>query len=97
MQCHGTPLRRFYAVAHRRWTEGNCVAASRSIECGGRHARVSRRGRPGHSWCGWTQMSIRYSTIEGVRQLLQFADHLEVVEPHEARTRVAELAADLAR
>ncbi|MDQ1182099.1 hypothetical protein [Rhodococcus sp. SORGH_AS_0301] len=42
-------------------------------------------------------MSIRYSTIEGVRQLLQFADHLEVVEPHEARTRVAELAADLAR
>ncbi|MBM7417131.1 MULTISPECIES: YafY family protein [Nocardiaceae] len=46
---------------------------------------------------GWTQMSIGYSTIEGVRQLLQFADHIEVVEPQEARTHLAELAADLAR
>jgi predicted DNA-binding transcriptional regulator YafY len=45
---------------------------------------------------GWRQVTIRYPESESVRQLLQFADHIEVLAPAEARDRVRELAADLA-
>jgi predicted DNA-binding transcriptional regulator YafY len=45
---------------------------------------------------GWHQVTIRYPERESVRQLLQFADHIEVLAPAEARDRVRELAADLA-
>lgn len=45
---------------------------------------------------GWCQLTIRYPEQESVRQLLQFADHIEVLAPPEARERVQELAADLA-
>jgi predicted DNA-binding transcriptional regulator YafY len=44
----------------------------------------------------WRLMTVRYETIEGVRQLLQFGDHVKVVEPVEARHRIFELAGDLA-
>lgn len=46
---------------------------------------------------GWCRMRVRYPELESVRQLLQFGDHLEVVDPPEARARVAALAADLVR
>ncbi|SHG51844.1 Predicted DNA-binding transcriptional regulator YafY, contains an HTH and WYL domains [Jatrophihabitans endophyticus] len=42
-------------------------------------------------------VTVAYESVEGVRQLLQFGDHVEVLDPPEARRRVAELAADLAR
>jgi predicted DNA-binding transcriptional regulator YafY len=45
---------------------------------------------------GWHQVTIRYPERESVRQLLQFADHIEVLAPAEARDRVRELGADLA-
>jgi len=45
---------------------------------------------------GWCRVTIRYPERESVRQLLQFADHIEVLAPPEARERVRELAADLA-
>lgn len=45
---------------------------------------------------GWCEVTIRYPEPESVRQLLQFADHIEVLAPAEARERVRELAVDLA-
>ncbi|MCL2582585.1 MAG: WYL domain-containing protein [Streptosporangiales bacterium] len=45
---------------------------------------------------GWCRVTIRYPELEAVRQLLQFADHIEIVAPPEARERLRELAADLA-
>ncbi|WP_300678879.1 WYL domain-containing protein [Nocardioides sp.] len=45
---------------------------------------------------GWSPVAVTYDDPEGVRQLLQFADHLEVLTPASARSRIAELAADLA-
>jgi predicted DNA-binding transcriptional regulator YafY len=46
---------------------------------------------------GWCRANVRYPDLESVRQLLQFGDHIEVLAPAEARQRVRELAADLAR
>lgn len=45
---------------------------------------------------GWCLITVRYPEIESVRQLLQFADHLEVLTPIVARERLAELAANVA-
>lgn len=38
------------------------------------------------------RISVNYSQVGGVRQLLQFGDSLEVLEPAEARTLTAQLA-----
>ena len=35
---------------------------------------------------------IRYPDVESVRQLLQFGDHIEVLAPETARTRIGQLA-----
>lgn len=51
----------------------------------------------GPAGAGWLRVSIGYPNIESVRQLLQFSDHIEVTGPAQARRRIAELAADLAR
>ncbi|UNX54007.1 YafY family transcriptional regulator [Georgenia sp. TF02-10] len=45
---------------------------------------------------GWCTVVLRYPDIESVRQLLQFADHVEVLAPDAARERVRQLATDLA-
>ncbi|WP_247048244.1 helix-turn-helix transcriptional regulator [Arthrobacter rhizosphaerae] len=45
---------------------------------------------------GWCLVRLRYPDLESVRQLLQFADHIEVLTPDKARERVQQLAADLA-
>jgi len=42
-------------------------------------------------------ITVGYETLDGVRHLLQFSDHLEVIGPPEARARVAALAEDLLR
>lgn len=44
----------------------------------------------------WCIATLRYPDIESVRQLLQFADHIEILGPDAARERVHRLAADLA-
>jgi predicted DNA-binding transcriptional regulator YafY len=44
----------------------------------------------------WRLMTVHYESIEAVRQLLQFGDHVNVVEPVEARQRIYELAGELA-
>lgn len=44
----------------------------------------------------WTLITVQYDEIESVRQVLQFGDHIRVVEPPEARHRVQELAQTLA-
>ncbi|MET0820522.1 MAG: WYL domain-containing protein [Aeromicrobium sp.] len=44
----------------------------------------------------WCIVTLRYPDIESVRQLLQFADHIEVLAPHAARERLRQLAVDLA-
>ncbi len=56
-------------------------------------ARIHGIAPPENGWC---QLTIRYPEPESVRQLLQFADHIEVLAPPEARERVRELATDLA-
>lgn len=43
----------------------------------------------------WSTLIVRYPDIESVRQLLQFGDHIEVLEPEAARIRVCQLANDL--
>ncbi|GAA2028496.1 WYL domain-containing protein [Yaniella flava] len=45
----------------------------------------------------WSQVAIQYKEIEAVRQLLQFADHIEVLAPAAARQRLHELAEDLVK
>jgi predicted DNA-binding transcriptional regulator YafY len=42
------------------------------------------------------RIMIGYDQLDGVRQLLQFGDHIEVTDPPEARALVAELAGVLA-
>lgn len=44
----------------------------------------------------WCMATLRYPDIESVRQLLQFADHIEILGPGAARERIHRLAADLA-
>jgi len=44
---------------------------------------------------GWCTAVVRYPDLEGVRQLLQFGDHVEVLSPEEARDRIRQLAQDL--
>jgi len=44
----------------------------------------------------WCVITLRYPDIESVRQLLQFADHIEILGPDAARERIHLLAADLA-
>ncbi|GAA2007257.1 WYL domain-containing protein [Brevibacterium samyangense] len=45
----------------------------------------------------WIPITVHYRELEGVRQLLQFGDHIEVLGPPEARALIARLAADLTR
>ncbi len=45
---------------------------------------------------GWCTVVVRYPDIESVRQLLQFGNHIEILAPESARTRVSQLARDLA-
>jgi predicted DNA-binding transcriptional regulator YafY len=45
---------------------------------------------------GWCPVGVRFHEVEGVVQLLQFAHHIEVLGPPEARRHVAALAADVA-
>ncbi|WP_418907091.1 helix-turn-helix transcriptional regulator [Glutamicibacter endophyticus] len=45
---------------------------------------------------GWCTVAIRYPSLESVRQLLQFGDHIEILTPQEARERIVQLARDLA-
>ncbi|WP_241385800.1 helix-turn-helix transcriptional regulator [Rhodococcus sp. CH91] len=42
-----------------------------------------------------TRITVAYESIEGVRQLLQFGDHIEILGPPEARALVAGLAENL--
>ncbi|MCZ4520065.1 YafY family protein [Rhodococcus ruber] len=44
---------------------------------------------------GLCTVVIRYPDVESVRQLLQFGDHIEVLAPETARTRIGQLAQDL--
>lgn len=43
------------------------------------------------------RITVGYDQLDGVRQLLQFGDHIEVVDPPEARRLVAHLAEVIAR
>lgn len=40
---------------------------------------------------------VRYRQMEGVRQLLQFGDHIEITDPPEARALTGRLGAEIAR
>ncbi|REF35331.1 helix-turn-helix transcriptional regulator [Thermasporomyces composti] len=46
---------------------------------------------------GRVRVTVGYDQLDGVRQLFQFADHIEVLDPPEARDLVARLARDLAQ
>ncbi|MGB7363454.1 MAG: WYL domain-containing protein, partial [Rhodococcus sp. (in: high G+C Gram-positive bacteria)] len=56
----------------------------------------SRMGRTSEVGSEWTNITLSYNDIQGVRQLLQFGDNIEVIGPPRARKVVATLAADLA-
>jgi predicted DNA-binding transcriptional regulator YafY len=43
------------------------------------------------------RIAVGYESVDGVRQLLQFGDHIEIVDPPEARALVLGLARALAR
>ncbi|MCL1869319.1 MAG: WYL domain-containing protein [Promicromonosporaceae bacterium] len=45
---------------------------------------------------GWCPVSVRVGAIAGVVQLLQFAHHIEVIGPPEARAHLADVAAAVA-
>lgn len=73
----------------------------------GVHEPDDAAGRPGVAGAGTgeqdtdehdtVEITVRYEHPEGVRQLLQFADHIDVLSPPEARRRIHELAAHIAR
>ena len=42
------------------------------------------------------RITVAYDQLDGVRQLTQFTDHIEVIDPAEARELVRKLAADMA-
>lgn len=44
---------------------------------------------------GWLTITVAYPDIESIRQLLQFGDHIEVLDPPEAVQRVHDLAHQL--
>ncbi|GAA2020491.1 WYL domain-containing protein [Nakamurella flavida] len=56
----------------------------------------SRIHEVGDPVAGWCRVTLRYPDVESVRQLLQFADHIQVLDPPEARERVARLAREMA-
>lgn len=56
----------------------------------------SRIAEIGDDEDGWCAMTVRFADVRGVRQLLQFAEHLEVLGPPQARALIREAAADLA-
>ena len=55
--------------------------------------RLVHVSEPHDDWC---HVTIRYPTLESVRQLLQFGDHIEILRPKAARQRAQELAYELA-
>ncbi|MBF8175791.1 WYL domain-containing protein [Streptomyces olivaceus] len=46
---------------------------------------------------GRVEITVSYGQLDGVRQLLQFGDHIEVVGPQAARRLIGRLAAGIAR
>lgn len=46
---------------------------------------------------GFSTLTVAYEQIGGVRQLLQFGDHIRVTEPEEARELVAQLATKIVK
>lgn len=44
---------------------------------------------------GWAQITVRYPEIESVRQLLQFGDHVRILEPAEAVSRFHDIATQI--
>lgn len=46
---------------------------------------------------GCVCVTVGYDQLDGVRQLLQFADHIEVLDPPEARELIVRLARDIAQ
>ena len=57
----------------------------------GRLRSIDQTGHPRR-----VTITIGYEQLDGVRQLLQFADHLEVVAPTAARELIQRLAQDVA-
>ena len=45
----------------------------------------------------WVSIAVGYDQLDGVRQLLQFSDHIEVTDPPEARKLIADLARTITR
>ncbi|MEU9518240.1 WYL domain-containing protein [Streptomyces sp. NPDC048224] len=62
---------------------------------GARLLTVGDAGEPGED--GRVEVTVAYRGIDGVRQLLQFGEHIEVVAPEAARRLVERLAAHLVR
>ena len=46
-----------------------------------------------HTEDAWTPITVRYSDVESVRQLLQFGDHIRILSPTDAVRRFHDLAA----
>lgn len=97
---HGQSLRSVWSDLQQRTESAGSVVITARL----RSSRVDLARRvlgarldevtPGtHDWC---TITVRYTELEAVRQLLQFGDHLEVLAPPEARARVHDLASDLA-
>ncbi|WP_367405068.1 WYL domain-containing protein, partial [Kocuria marina] len=43
----------------------------------------------------WTSIVVHYPDVESVRQLLQFGDHIRILNPTEAAARFHDLAAQI--
>ncbi|MFJ7750759.1 helix-turn-helix transcriptional regulator [Arthrobacter sp. NPDC097144] len=75
-------------IIYTRLREDRCDLVTRILG--------SRLVNIGPSSQGWCSADISYPDIESVRQLLQFANHIEIVSPPDARRRFFELASDIA-
>lgn len=62
---------------------------------GARLRTAGDRDEPGED--GRVEITVAYDRIDGVRQLLQFGEHVEVLAPEAARRLVERLATHLAR
>lgn len=96
----GQTLRTVWTALRERVEERGRVTVTARLRAGrvdlARRILGTRLEEVGAAKDGWCVITVRYPELEGVRQLLQFGDHIEILAPHEARDRFRALALDLA-
>lgn len=96
----GQTLRTVWAALRERVEDRGRVTVTARLRADrvdlARRILGTRLEEVGEAKDGWCLITVRYPEVEGVRQLLQFGDHIEILAPHKARDRIGALALDLA-